>query len=114
MPQNIPQKACKYCKTAIPRTAKVCPQCGRKKEGILKWIILGFLVLCIIGAVAGGGDSEKESSAKNTSDSKTESAKNKSDTDNKEEATKAETKPVEEQESADEGDLEPTKNGNRQ
>lgn len=52
-------KICKHCKTEIPYGAKVCPQCRKKQGGKMKWIIIAFAVLCVIGALAGGGDDSK-------------------------------------------------------
>lgn len=49
-------KVCKHCKTEIPYGAKVCPQCRKKQGGALKWVIIAFVVICIIGAAAGGKD----------------------------------------------------------
>lgn len=49
-------KVCKHCKTEIPAGAKVCPQCRKKQGGMLKWVIIAFVVICIIGAAAGGKD----------------------------------------------------------
>lgn len=55
-----PTKACKHCKSVIPKAAKVCPYCQKKQGGIAKWIIIAVVVLFIIGAAAGGGnDSNK-------------------------------------------------------
>lgn len=56
-------KLCKYCKTEIPKGAKICPNCRKKQGGKLKWILLAFVAFIIIGALAGGGDSD-DSSAK--------------------------------------------------
>ena len=74
-------KKCKYCMTSIPKAARVCPQCGRKQGGKLKWIIIVLIVLVIgVGAAGGGGDSDsssKASTAKNTSDSGKSSKKSK-------------------------------------
>lgn len=51
-------KICKYCKTEIPYTAKVCPQCRKKqKGGKLKWIILIIVVLFILLMFLGSGNS---------------------------------------------------------
>lgn len=55
-------KICKHCKTEIPAGAKVCPQCRKKQGGALKWVIIAFVVICIIGAAAGGNDKSKEAS----------------------------------------------------
>ena len=49
-------KICKHCQTEIPYKAKVCPQCRKKQGGALKWVIIAFVVICIIGAAAGGKD----------------------------------------------------------
>ncbi len=49
-------KLCKHCKTEIPAGAKVCPNCRKKQGGILKWIIIGVIVIGIIGSVAGGSN----------------------------------------------------------
>lgn len=54
-------KICKHCKTEIPYGAKICPQCRKKqKGGILKWVIIAFVVLFVIGVATGGGDDEPE------------------------------------------------------
>lgn len=66
-------KLCKHCKTEIPYGAKVCPHCRKKQGGILKWVIIAFVVICIIGAAAGGNndDNPKEvSDARNTENTK--------------------------------------------
>lgn len=52
-------KICKKCSTAIPKNAKVCPNCGAKQPGKVKWIIIAVVVIGIIGAAAGGEDEEK-------------------------------------------------------
>lgn len=53
-------KICKHCKTEIPYEAKVCPQCRKKqKGGKLKWIILAAIVIVIIIAILGTGNSYK-------------------------------------------------------
>ena len=49
-------KVCKHCKTEIPYGAKVCPQCRKKQGGVLKWVIIVFVAICIIGAASGGND----------------------------------------------------------
>lgn len=69
-----PIKMCKHCKEFMPKSYKVCPKCGRKQGGILKWFIIGFVVLIIIGAAASGGsDEDKPKKVENT---KSESDKN--------------------------------------
>lgn len=54
--ENQATKVCKHCKTEIPAGAKVCPQCRKKQGGALKWVIIAFVVICIIGAAAGRKD----------------------------------------------------------
>jgi len=56
-------KVCKHCKTEIPYDAKVCPQCRKKQGGALKWVIIGVVAVCIIGAVSGGSDDDKPKEA---------------------------------------------------
>lgn len=51
-------KLCKYCKTEIPKKAKVCPNCRKKQGGKLKWIAIVIVVIIIIAAVTGGGSDE--------------------------------------------------------
>ncbi len=51
-------KLCKYCKTEIPKKAKVCPNCRKKQGGKLKWILIAIVVIVIIAAMAGGGSDE--------------------------------------------------------
>lgn len=75
-------KVCKHCQTVIHKKAKVCPNCRKKQGGIIKWIVIAFVVLLIIGAI--GGSSEDDS---NTNDEKTENvgnANNSSEKENKE------------------------------
>lgn len=53
-------KICKYCKTEIPANAKVCPQCRKKQGGgKIKWVIIGVVAVCIIGAAVGGNSDKK-------------------------------------------------------
>lgn len=62
-------KFCKYCGTEIRANAKICPNCKKKQNsGVLKWVIVTFVFLGIIGALFGEDDSEKES--KDTNDTK--------------------------------------------
>ena len=66
-------KLCKHCKTEIPAGAKVCPNCRKKQGGIVKWIVIGVIVLAVIGSVAGGGEADgdvKEATNPVASDSK--------------------------------------------
>lgn len=50
---NGETKICKNCQSQIPKNAKICPVCKKKQGSILKWIIIAFLVLAIIGAIFG-------------------------------------------------------------
>lgn len=76
-------KICKYCKTEIPKDAKICPNCRKKQKGKLGIIIAAVVILLIIGGVAGGGagkDTSSEAvvktqtSSKNTADDAAEAS----------------------------------------
>ena len=56
-------KLCKHCKTEIPADAKVCPNCRKNQGGIIKWIVIGIVVIAVIGSLGGGGE-EKTSTDK--------------------------------------------------
>lgn len=90
-------KICKHCKTEIPYDAKICPQCRKKqKGGILKWILIAIIALAVIGAVAGGGDSDgpSDSSPKKVeSESKGNSNENGQIVDYKEDSKNKESEP---------------------
>lgn len=58
--QNVETKKCKHCQSDIPKKAKVCPQCGKKQGGALKWIIIAIVALVIIGSASGGEDEPKK------------------------------------------------------
>ena len=62
MSKNV-TKLCKHCKTEIPAGAKVCPNCRKKQGGIIKWIVIGIVVIAVIGSLGGGGE-EKASTDK--------------------------------------------------
>lgn len=67
-------KLCKYCKTEIPKDAKICPNCRKKQKGKLGIIIAVVVVILIIAAAAGsGGDKELKEAAKTESTAKTDS-----------------------------------------
>lgn len=57
--ENQETKLCKYCKTEIPKKAKVCPNCRKKQGGKLKWIVITVVAILIMAAIAGGGDDNK-------------------------------------------------------
>ena len=71
---NQETKRCKYCKTEIPKEAKVCPNCRKKQNGIGKWIVIAIVVIVIIAIFTGGGDDKDknpqkiENSKENVSD----------------------------------------------
>lgn len=70
-------KICKFCKTEIPKDAKICPNCRKKQKGKLGIIIAVVVVLLIIGAAAGSGgdkDSSSSSSTKTESTSKADTS----------------------------------------
>lgn len=67
-------KLCKHCKTEIPKSAKLCPNCKRKQGGITKWVVIAIVVLLIIGAAAGGDSSD------NTANNQTNSTHNQNQT----------------------------------
>lgn len=61
-------KKCKYCQSEIDSKAKVCPNC-KKKQGphIVRWVILGVLLLGLVSCVMSGND-EKEKESKRQKD----------------------------------------------
>lgn len=59
-------KLCKHCQTEIPKKAKTCPNCKKKQGGIIKWIVIAFVALILIGSISGGEDDEKTTSDKAT------------------------------------------------
>ena len=71
---NKETKRCRYCKTEIPKEAKVCPNCRKKQNGIGKWIVIAVVVIVIIAIFTGGGDDKDknpqkiENSKENVSD----------------------------------------------
>lgn len=59
-------KLCKHCQTEIPKKAKVCPNCRKKQGGIVKWIVVGVVVLILFGSCSGSGE-ETQTNNSNTS-----------------------------------------------
>lgn len=53
-------KQCKHCKSDIPYGSKVCPNCRKKQGGALKWAIIAFVAICIIGAASSDSDKDEE------------------------------------------------------
>ena len=65
--QREKTKKCKHCQSDIPHKAKVCPQCRKRvKGGILKWILIIFVVCLILPT------NNEESAAKVDNSIKTE------------------------------------------
>ena len=54
-------KKCKSCQSEIDSKAKKCPNCG-KKQGMPIWLIVinVILILGVVGAIIGGGESESD------------------------------------------------------
>lgn len=75
-------KLCKYCKSEIPKGAKVCPNCRKKQGGIGKWIIIAVVVIILIAAVSGGGD-DKDKNPQKVGEATTGTATVKEETDTK-------------------------------
>jgi len=47
--QREKTKKCRHCQSDIPYKAKVCPQCRKRvKGGILKWLVIVFVVSLIV------------------------------------------------------------------
>lgn len=57
-------KKCRYCKTDIPKEAKVCPNCRKKQNGIGKWIVIAMIVILVIAIFAGGGNDKDKNPQK--------------------------------------------------
>lgn len=72
-------KVCKHCKTEIPYGAKVCPQCRKKQGGVLKWVIIVFVAICIIGAASGGNDDKPKKVGDKGTDTNNSSARQSSE-----------------------------------
>jgi len=63
---------CQTCNYEVSKEAKACPNRGapiKKKEGILKKIVWGFLGLCVLSAIVrAGGSNESNLTCENTSE----------------------------------------------
>lgn len=73
--ENSTTKLCKHCKTEIPTGAKICPNCRKKQGGILKWVIIAIVVLCIIGAASSGSSDKNATQTASNSNSKSDTIK---------------------------------------
>ena len=59
-------KRCKHCKTKMKSNAKVCPNCGKKQGGIMKWILIGFIAIFLIALIYSiGSDSDSGTQSNN-------------------------------------------------
>lgn len=86
MSEEKETKVCKYCKSEIPKKAKVCPNCRKKQGGIGKWIVIAVIVIIVIAAISGGGDDKDKNPQKvsqTPSDDKQTSSENKKTDDTK-------------------------------
>ncbi len=61
-------KKCKYCQTEIDEKAKVCPNCHKKQKHIVRWVLLGIIVIAIISAAFGGNKNDDFQKEYNQSD----------------------------------------------
>lgn len=64
MSEEMETKECKYCKSEIPKKAKVCPNCRKKQSGIGKWVVIVILAILIIAAISGGNDNKDKNPKK--------------------------------------------------
>lgn len=79
-------KVCKHCQSEIPKKAKVCPQCRKKQGGIMKWVLIAVVVLGLIGAMAGGGESVEDTDSYDETTVNTENQQESADVEITEEA----------------------------
>lgn len=78
MAEEKETKVCKYCKSEIPKKAKVCPNCRKKQGGIGKWIVIAVIVIIVIAAISGDDkDKNPQKVSQTPSDDKQTSSKNK-------------------------------------
>lgn len=86
-------KKCKYCKTEIPKDAKICPNC-KKKQGLKVWqiVLIVFVVLAVIGAFIPKDDkpTSTTSSQNQASTSSSQSSQSSEEESSKEETEKTE------------------------
>ena len=55
-------KLCKYCKSEISKSAKICAQCNKKQgNGIVFKILILFLCIGLFGSLFGGDNSSTDS-----------------------------------------------------
>lgn len=75
-------KNCKSCGSVLPKSAKICPNCGakQKKRPVLLIVIAVVLVLGIIGAAAGNSNAPSTSPSSSPSSSLESSAQSSNET----------------------------------
>ena len=72
-------KLCKYCKTEIPKGAKICPNCRKKQGGgIFKKALIAIVVLVVLVAVFGSGEEESPKKVESTGEGKVSAEKDSS------------------------------------
>lgn len=73
--QEKTTKTCKHCWSEIPYRAKVCPQCRKRvKGGVIRWILLSFVLIIIISAIVGSRNDDKPEAIEPVSVSPSETA----------------------------------------
>lgn len=83
-------KICKHCNMEMAKKTKVCPNCGKKQGGILKKVVIAYIVIVVFASVFGGSnDDNKTKESERTSTIAKEKKENKNDT--KEKITQKET-----------------------
>ena len=92
--QNSETKKCKYCQTDIPKKAKICPNCKKKQDRKVKWIIIGIIVIIILGGAFGNSDSSsnKDNTTQSVSNSQTAVSESENEEPKSEEPIKEESK----------------------
>lgn len=70
--ESMETKLCKHCQSEIPKKAKVCPHCRKKQGGKLKWFIIAFVIIMVIGSFS----DESEEPNKSIENEVSESAEN--------------------------------------
>lgn len=66
-------KKCKHCQSDIPKKAKVCHNCKRKQGGKLKFFIIAFIVIGLLGS-SGSNEENETTSVKTNKPTKQEVA----------------------------------------
>jgi len=86
------KKLCKYCKSEIPKDAKICPHCRKKqkgKAGLIALIVIA--VIAVIGIIGSGGDDTSKIDNSTATTNSDETATPASDTDSDGDTTETES-----------------------